>query len=195
MSRQPLFIRPSRVGRPNVTLLFMCLVAAAFSACTVDRTGLAHRDGGRLIDREPDGSVACDCPDDGNPCTTEACSSDGECAHLFNEEPCGPERECGPFGYCKPASEDVCDEAGVTTRVCARHECRQGTCTLLPYAAETSSCLRDTDGIACDREEECTVCQCSAFFCQRTCWRSVWRCESAACVFGDEEIVNEACEL
>lgn len=183
------------MGRHGAKLLFVCLGATVLVACTVDSSGLDPLDGGRLIDREKPDAGTCDCPDDGNPCTTEACSSDGECAHLFNEEPCGPEPTCGPFGPCKPASEDVCDEAGVTRRVCTRHECRQGTCTPLPYAAETSSCLRDTDGIVCDEPEECTVCQCSAFFCQRTCWRAIWRCESAACVFDDEEIVNEECKL
>lgn len=70
---------------------------------------------------------------------------------------------CGGWGTC--TSPSTCSLTGMRSRPCADRLCRSSTCTTVPRT-EVGSCMRTTNGLACDDSNPCTTgSACSAGMC------------------------------
>jgi cysteine-rich repeat protein len=91
------------------------------------------------------------CPDDGNPCTDDACTGTGVCAHANNTAPCPDDGN--------PCTDDACNGAGACAHVnntapcgdavCETGACSGGRCVLTIEAAGTPC---DTDADLCSQD-------------------------------------------
>jgi hypothetical protein len=106
----------------------------------------------------PDDAAASDChtlgcPDDGNPCTDEACGTDGRCTHPNNSNGCDDGMFCNGTDLCgagscsvhsgDPCGGATCDEAG---RRCG--SCGSDTDCPAPVMGTFGACGGFADGCA-----------------------------------------------
>lgn len=108
-----------------------------FNECTVGD----HCENGFCI---PLTSLNCD---DGNPCTTDACDSNGGCVNTNNSDPCTDNDFCTENDYClagqcHPGTKRDCND----NNVCTTDVCQPAVGCLHPYNTES-----------CSDEDPCTV--------------------------------------
>lgn len=152
-----------------------------------------------LVDGEPECSTNADCGD-GNPCTTDTCSS-GSCSRTNNSASCDDGLFCN--------GDDTC--SGGT---CSSHDgdpCAGGpqcadTCNEAASSCESPAGTPCDDGLFCNGEDSCSGGTCSSHDgnpctggpqCEDTCDESADSCDSpagTACEDGDACTTNDACD-
>ena len=122
---------------------------------TIKPGGIELCDG---IDNDCDDEIDENLCDDGNPCTDDACQSDGSCAHTPNLDPCDDASVCTLTDHCQDGTCQGFDPINCNDEI----DCSGDTCDPVAGCQHSSlsgpACANDPGGCApCEDGSPCTT--------------------------------------